>query len=80
MSETNGSTTLPEGVTSTTTQNEDSVSKGKGKAVDPTPVHDATMEEDDDSEEEEEDQARGLYPEAQTTTHERNNFRSHNAD
>ena len=63
MAETNGSTALPD--ETTTTPSAETVSKGKGKAVDPTPMQDHGMEDDGDSSEEEtgdDEQARGPTP------------------
>lgn len=51
MPESNG-TTIPKD-DSTTLPSAEAVGKGKGKAVDPTPVQDMSMEEEDDSSEEE---------------------------
>lgn len=55
MSDANGASALPEGTL--TEGAEGTTGKGKGKAVDQAPVHDASMDEDDDSEEDEEEQA-----------------------
>lgn len=63
MSEPNGSTTVPE--ESTETPNAETLSKGKGKAADPTPMQDASMDDEGDSSEEEtgdEEQARFPLP------------------